>query len=1190
MRRFLHVVLIMLFIFLNVMSAYEAVRAAEPAEAISVEKAIQQKEGQALVEGYTIGQAVSSQHYNLTSPFSNDYNVAIADSKNETSPNHILPVQIPSAVRSQFGLQTNPLLLGKKIAVQGELEHYFNTTGLKKVQSMVLKDDAESPPIEQPITIQEARGRMNQHVTIKGVVTADQNAIGGGKLSTFMQDDTGGINIYSAAPENFPELKEGMGITVTGKITTYQGLTEIVPDISGIRIIQSNQPLPVPESSTINELVNGSLGDQYEGRLVTVKAYISSIPNSQAGGGYNVTMIDNDHHAMTLRVMNETGIIDGLTEDKWYEITGVLSRYQSLQLLPRKSADIKLLQEQPAPPSSEGEYETVVDRVVDGDTIHVKKPILGATKIRFVNVDTPETYHTPKNEADENQLKFGQKASDFLKTVLSPGDHITVKVGSEAKDSYGRLLGQVVTETGSNVNLELVKNGYAPTYFIWPVENEEDYQEFQAAVANAKKEEKGIWNEADPLMEMPFEFRAREQGKGLTRYVGDSSNQTYVAPADWKQVAVENRIFFASKAEAESAGYKKKQTSPQETIPLRILSMNDLHGKIDQQYELDLDGDGTPDGTFGRMDYAAAYLKEKKAEKKNTLTVHAGDMIGGSSPVSSLLQDEPTVELMEDIGFDVGTVGNHEFDEGTDELMRMLKGGDHPKGTSGYDGQNFPLVCANCKMKSTGEPFLPAYDIIIVEGIPVAFIGVVTQSAAGMVIPDGIKDIEFTDEVKAVNAAAKELKKKGIRAIAVLAHMSAEQNGSTITGESADLANKSDSEIDIIFAAHNHKVVNGEVNGKLIIQAFEYGKAIGVVDLEINKQTGDIVKKSAEIEYVDQSKKKPDASASAILSKYQALAEPIISEVVGEAAVDMEGGYSNDGDTPLGNLIADSMRAAMKTDFALMNGGGIREGLEKGPITWGDLYNIQPFGNVLTKLEIKGKDLREIINAQISPVFGPDYSISGFTYTWDKDTGKAVEIKMADGTEIQPDATYTLTVNHFMATATGAKYQPIGLLGKHPVTGPEDLEATVEYVKSFEKPISYTKEGRIKLAEDSHAEDPVTEDPADSPGTDDPGKVNPTPGEEQPDLRETPGIAPVHQLPPAVISTFEEFTTETNQPATAAGRLNTLPLHKEGKESGSDPKLPDTSAGYYNFIVIGAAVSLSGTYLYIRRKRSAATT
>lgn len=119
MRRILHIVLITALMFLNVMYTCEAVKAAEPQQPISVEKAIQQKEGQALIEGYAVGQAVSPQHYKLTSPFSNDYNVALADRKNETSPDHILPVQIPSAFRSQFGLQTNPLLLGKKITVQG---------------------------------------------------------------------------------------------------------------------------------------------------------------------------------------------------------------------------------------------------------------------------------------------------------------------------------------------------------------------------------------------------------------------------------------------------------------------------------------------------------------------------------------------------------------------------------------------------------------------------------------------------------------------------------------------------------------------------------------------------------------------------------------------------------------------------------------------------------------------------------------------------------------------------------------------------------------------------------------------------------------------------------------------------------------------------------------------------------------
>ncbi len=540
---------------------------------------------------------------------------------------------------------------------------------------------------------------------------------------------------------------------------------------------------------------------------------------------------------------------------------------------------------------------------------------------------------------------------------------------------------------------------------------------------------------------------------------------------------------------------QEQHTEDTGRVPLRIISMNDLHGKIDQQYELDLNGDGKPDDMFGRMDYAAAYIKKAKAEKEHAFVVHAGDMIGGSSPVSALFQDEPTVELMEDIGFDAGTVGNHEFDEGTNELKRIINGGDHPdgKGTSGYDGQNFPLVCANCKLKS-GEPFLPPYEIKYVSGIPVAFIGVVTRSAAGMVIPDGIKNITFTDEVKAVNAAAADLKKKGIKAIAVLAHMSAEQNGSAITGEAAKLAGGTDSEIDVIFAAHNHKVVNGEVNGKLIVQAFEYGKAIGIADLELDKESKDIVKKSAEIQYIDQSKIKPDPDAAGILSKYEEKVKPIISEAVGEAAHDITGGYSNDGDTALGNLIADGMKTKMKSDFALMNGGGIRDGIKKGPITWGDLYNVQPFGNVLTKLEIKGKDLREIINAQISPVYGPDYSISGFSYTWNPETGKAIDMKMADGTDIQPEKGYTLTVNQFMATAAGAKYGPIGKLGKNPVTGPEDLEATVDYVKSFSAPISYQTDGRIRTAS-------ATETPDDTGSQ--PGKGE-TPGGTRPDKTEKP--------------------------------------------------------------------------------------
>ncbi|MEW4057745.1 5'-nucleotidase C-terminal domain-containing protein [Bacillus siamensis] len=633
--------------------------------------------------------------------------------------------------------------------------------------------------------------------------------------------------------------------------------------------------------------------------------------------------------------------------------------------------------------------------------------------------------------------------------------------------------------------------------------------------------------------------------------------------------------------------YQEQQTEDTGRVPLRIISMNDLHGKIDQQYELDLNGDGKSDGTFGRMDYAAAYIKKAKAEKEHAFVVHAGDMIGGSSPVSALFQDEPTVELMEDIGFDAGTVGNHEFDEGTNELKRIINGGDHPdgKGTSGYDGQNFPLVCANCKLKS-GEPFLPPYEIKYVSGIPVAFIGVVTRSAAGMVIPDGIKNITFTDEVKAVNDAAADLKKKGIKAIAVLAHMSAEQNGSAITGEAAKLAGGTDSEIDVIFAAHNHKVVNGEVSGKLIVQAFEYGKAIGIADLELDKESKDIVKKSAEIQYIDQSKIKPDPDAAGILSKYEEKVKPIISETVGEAAHDITGGYSNDGDTALGNLIADGMKTKMKSDFALMNGGGIRDGIKKGPITWGDLYNVQPFGNVLTKLEIKGKDLREIINAQISPVYGPDYSISGFSYTWNPETGKAIDMKMADGTDIQPEKGYTLTVNQFMATAAGAKYGPIGKLGKNPVTGPEDLEATVDYVKSFSAPISYQTDGRIRTASATETPDDTDSQPGkgETPGGTGPDKTEKPQAEKpakNPDAAKQPDKAKKPERP-----VIKETASET-RPSSAANPEKSTKQTESGSQKGRP--LPDTSAGSYQTALAGLVITGAGVYWLFRRKRRTRT-
>src|SRR5690606_30904727 len=277
------------------------------------------------------------------------------------------------------------------------------------------------------------------------------------------------------------------------------------------------------------------------------------------------------------------------------------------------------------------------------------------------------------------------------------------------------------------------------------------------------------------------------------------------------------------------------------------------------------------------------------------------------------------------------------------------------------------------------------------------------------------------------------LKAQGVKSIVVLAHMPAYQSGESATGDAADLANAVDDEVDIIFVAHNHVVNNAVVDNKLIVQANEYGKAFADVDVQIDRTTGDIITKEAEVVFVKQSDYTPDPVVAETLAFYAEAIAPIINEEVGYNAQDLTGSYANESDHGLGNLIADGMKWNMDSDFAMQNGGGIRDVLLAGPITWGELYNILPFGNTLMKVEITGADLYPILNEQLSG-YGGDYSVAGFHYTFNPELQQVVDITLPDGSPIDMDAVYTLTVNNYMGTSDG----PIKDLGKNPEMGPVD--------------------------------------------------------------------------------------------------------------------------------------------------------
>ncbi|MGG3175659.1 endonuclease [Brevibacillus laterosporus] len=419
-------------------------------------------------------------------------------------------------------------------------------------------------------SIADLKQRVNEVVTLQGIVTADNASLGGGKLSTYIQDETAGINLFASKWTSYPDLKEGDLVQVTGKIVVYKNLTEIIPETSeDIVVVSTGNQVPEAKSLTVAQLNQAALAEKYEGMLISSQAFLLSVPNSESGGGYNLRMIDEHFQGMTVRVMKESIDVAQLTAGKWYQVEGVLAQYNDLyQILPRKQTDLLLLQDQLPTPQPKEAYPSIVKDVVDGDTIHLSQPVLGVDTVRFVNMDTAETYHikdpnfdytqvyngTDNSSKDKNQKAHGERAKQHLKKLIAPGDSITIKPASTPIDAYGRLLAEVILPDGRNVNLEMVKDGYASMYIIWPVKDE-TFKQYAKAVKEAKQAGIGIWNAQDPLSELPFEFRAREQKKVLSRPVGDAGTKFYVQPLEFQKVAVENRVFFNSTQEAEQAGY-----------------------------------------------------------------------------------------------------------------------------------------------------------------------------------------------------------------------------------------------------------------------------------------------------------------------------------------------------------------------------------------------------------------------------------------------------------------------------------------------------------------------------------------------------------------------------------------------------------------------------------------------------------
>nr|WP_154960274.1 5'-nucleotidase C-terminal domain-containing protein [Paenibacillus xylanexedens] len=543
----------------------------------------------------------------------------------------------------------------------------------------------------------------------------------------------------------------------------------------------------------------------------------------------------------------------------------------------------------------------------------------------------------------------------------------------------------------------------------------------------------------------------------------------------WKKVLGKStiRVAAATLLLTQLFGAAGSVSAAGKDVEVHLIGINDFHGQLDTTSMVG-------DKKAGSAPILATYLKEAKAKYEHSLLFHNGDSVGASAPVSSMDRDEPTMEWMNMMGFDVGSLGNHEFDQGIAALKAQIFGGLDPKeGKVTHAGAKFDYVNANVIENSTGKPLIKPYVIKEVGGVKIGFIGLVTKSTPNKVSPAGTAGVRFLsaeEEVEAVNKYAKELQDQGVETIIVLAHDPASTKEGVTTGEAADLAKAlpANSPVDVIVAGDNHALANGVVNGKLIVQAYSYGTAFEDIKLMIDPVTGDVTEKSATVTTTFQEGVKEDPETLAIikksLDKHPELTKPVGTT---DGTVLRTDAYNNE--APLGNLIADAMRQAdfgdkaSKADFAFMNPGGIRADLPKGDVTFADLAKIQPFGNTLVKLELTGEQVKTLLqqqwgtNADGTPNT-KTLQIAGLKYTADfsKPVAERVTaLTLADGTPVDPKKSYTAVVNNFMA-AGGDNYKVL-LDAKSSLAGPIDLDVFYKYITDTFKggDIQAKKEGRI---------------------------------------------------------------------------------------------------------------------------------
>ncbi|HEV8448392.1 MAG TPA: 5'-nucleotidase C-terminal domain-containing protein [Gemmatimonadaceae bacterium] len=475
---------------------------------------------------------------------------------------------------------------------------------------------------------------------------------------------------------------------------------------------------------------------------------------------------------------------------------------------------------------------------------------------------------------------------------------------------------------------------------------------------------------------------------------------------------------------------------------LRVIGTNDFHGALEPRRD-----------TRGVLRGGAAALAatieraegECAAPDCQWVLVDGGDEFQGTL-ASNLAYGRPVSGIYNHLGYTAAALGNHEFDWGTDTLRARMR------------DEHYDVLAANVRFTDGRDVPWIRDDTIVTRGpFTIGIIGIITRSTETAAKASNIAGLRFDDPAPIVDSLTADLRRRGANTVIVLAHAGGfcDANGSgACNGEIFDMVRSLKQHVDAVVAGHSHSLVNTVINGVPIVQAYSHGSAIDVVDIPLDRSNAT----RHEVRNVFPDSIQADAAVAGDVSAAVSAVAERAGERVATIAEDMPG----TDESPLGDLVADAMRAAGHADFAMMNHGGVRAALKKGLANYSHVFEVQPFGNVLYKLTAKGADMRRYFERSVSGR-KPSAWLGGVHLMFDpaRPAGSRItSLTLADGSPFDDAATYTIVINDFMLTGgsgLGFPGQPISSQSVD-IT---DLDALIAYLRAAPQPVQPPRDVRI---------------------------------------------------------------------------------------------------------------------------------